>query len=117
MAKTKGLLDSCGGAIASTLLNAIVGWFIGSWFGDWAKQGVSIVLSVAGFIIKKGIEWATGKTYEQIVSDMEKETESSSSTTSQGHTPGIVHFYSIDTVCVEYEDDSLYYRYYSTIIP
>ena len=119
VAKTKGLLDSCGGTIASTLLNAIVGWFIGSWFGDWAEQGVSIVLSVAGFIIKKGIEWATGKTYEQIVSDMEKETdrESSSSTISQGHTPGIVHFYSIDTVCVEYEDDSLYYCYYSTTIP
>ena len=108
--KTTGLLASCAGAIASSLLSAIVGFLIGGWIGMGVGLGVGCVISLAAFILKKGIEWATGKTYDQIVRAMEGETKSSSSIASQGHTPGIVHFYSIDTVCVEYEDDSLYYR-------
>ena len=112
--KTTGLLASCAGAIASSLLSAITGFLIGGWIGMGVGLGVGCVISLAAFILKKGIEWATGKTYDQIVRAMEGETKSSSSIASQGHTPGIVHFYSIDTVCVEYEDDSLYYRSFFT---
>ena len=115
VARTTKLLKSCGGVMASALLSAIVGCLIGGQLAaDWAESVVSKVISVVAFVIQKGIEWVTGKTYDDIVSAMEQDTGSSKSIVSRGHTPGLVHFYSIDTVCVEYEDDSLYYHHSST---
>ena len=100
--KTQTLLKDCAQIIIQRLLSAIVGYFIGGWLGDWAKPVVRSIISIAAFIIKK---WLRGKTVEQIMSDMKKETESSrtwidsfwSLFTEQANEQIIVHFDSLDT--------------------
>ena len=71
--KTIGLLTTCAGVIGSSVLSTIIGFLIGGPLGGAVGFGVGAVISIAAFIIKKGLEWATGKTYDAILSAMEKE--------------------------------------------